>query len=214
LGQCIEIIPESLVPSWLTEINPVNVEVLGMKVREIVLRSGSGLGLSLWLGLLGLIFVSHSAEALTNNTRATYPTALSLELGGRGFLYSLNFDRALNDNLAAGVGIGNVTANLANLSSVSQSSIVIPVYFNYYFIPDAGSFYLTGGADLLTNAGNVSGLTSSPGGLSFSSSPIILTVGVGYELRSDAGYLVRVAGYGIYGSSLIPWGGISFGYSF
>ena len=170
--------------------------------------------LSFFLGLFGLVFVSHSAEALTNNTRATNPLALSLELGGRGFLYSLNFDRVLNDNLAAGFGIGNVTANSASLVSASQSSVVIPVYFNYYFMPDAGSFYVTGGADLVTNASGLSGFTSSPGGLSFSSSPILLTFGIGYEFRSDSGYLVRATGYGIYGNSLIPWGGISFGYSF
>ncbi|MEO5969302.1 MAG: hypothetical protein ABIQ95_05195 [Bdellovibrionia bacterium] len=187
----------------------INVEVIGMKLSAAVSKS-----LGLCFSLMGLLFISNSAEALTNNTRATYPTAITLELGGRGFLYSINFDRVLNDNLAAGVGIGNVTANSAALPSISQSSMVIPVYFNYYFMPDAGSFYLTGGADLLTNAGSVSSLTSSPGGLNFSSSPILLTVGVGYELRSDAGYLVRAAGYGIYGGSLIPWGGISFGSSF
>lgn len=171
-------------------------------------KSGSSLG----LGLLGIVLASHSAHALTNNTRATNPSALSLELGGRGFLYSLNFDRVLNDNLAVGLGIGNVTA--AGSNAVSQSSLVIPVYFSFYLMPDASSIYLTAGADLVTSASAWAGLTSSPGGLNFSSSPIIGNFGIGYEYRSDAGYLVRVTGYGIYGSSLIPWGGISFGYSF
>jgi len=169
-------------------------------------------GIRLTLAALAHTFLLvQTAQAVTNNTRATNPSALSVELGGRGLLYSLNFDRVLSDNLAAGIGFGNVTAS----SSVSsQSSPVIPVYFNYYFMPEAGSFYLTGGADLITNASVMAGLVSSSAGLSLSASPILVTVGAGYEYRSDAGYLVRAAAYGVYGSSLVPWGGVSFGYSF
>jgi hypothetical protein len=184
---------------------------MGMRVKKR--RSSATLGLCLAL-ITGVFSISYPAQALTNNTRASNPSALSLELGGRGLLYSLNFDRVLSDNLAAGFGIGTVTASLSNLTATSQSSPILPVYFNFYFMQDAGSLYVTGGADLLTSPSSVSGLTSSPGGLGFSSSPILLTLGLGYEFRSDAGYLVRAAAYGVYGSSLVPWGGISFGYSF
>jgi len=60
---------------------------------------------------------------------------------------------------------------------------------------------------------SVSGAKTSIGGLTLSSS-VVPGVGVGYENRSDAGYLFRVTGYALIGEKVIPWGGFSFGYSF
>jgi hypothetical protein len=143
------------------------------------------------------------------NTRVTNPNAISFELGGRGLLYSVDFDRVLNENLAVGIGVGTVSTNNSTVGTG-----VIPVYGNYYFSESAGSLFATLGANLITNAGSLSGLNSNVGNVQFTNSPIQLTFGLGYEYRSDPGFLVRVAAYGIYAGNVSPWGGFTIGYSF
>ncbi len=163
---------------------------------------------------LALLFSLNSSSKAwgDGNTRVTNPNALSFELVGRGLLYSFAYDRVLNERLAAGVGVGSVSTT--SVGGVSVSATVIPVYVNFYFSESAGSLFVTAGAALVASASTLANLTSSAGSLQFSSSPILPEAGLGYEYRSDPGYLFRIAAYGILGNSLIPWGGISFGYSF
>lgn len=154
------------------------------------------------IGMLG-------ESAFADNTRVTYPNAINVEAGGRALIYSITFDRALNENLVAGLGIGN-----ASTANSGPSTWVVPVYLNYYLMQDAGSLFITAGADILTS-NSVYGMPASVGSLQFNSnSPILGTFGLGYEYRSDAQFLVRLAAYGLVSGNLAPWGGVTFGYSF
>jgi len=156
--------------------------------------------------------VEMSAQAA--HTRVTNPNAFSAEFGGRGLLYSVGFDRVLNDNLVAGIAYGSVSLNNSQGLSADLSASMLPMYVNYYLTQDAGSFFATVGVNLILNASNAAGYTASVNSLEFSSSPLMPTFGIGYEYRSDAGFLARLAAYGMVNKNFVPWGGISFGYSY
>ena len=171
--------------------------------------------------LIAVLFGVASAQASTTGgplsaqTRATYPSAVSLELLGRSMLYSINFDQALNDNLAAGVGLGSVSTNIHDTDrDANQTATFVPAYMNYYFTKAAGSPFVTGGVTLILNHASVKGNDTSTGSLQIPSSSVMPTFGGGYENRGDTGFLFRVAGYLVAGKSLTPWLGFSFGYCF
>jgi hypothetical protein len=146
----------------------------------------------------------------SNNTRVSLPNALTFEIGGRSLNYSFNFDRVLSDELSVGVGYGTFTTQGGIYSS--PSSGVVPVYANYYFSREAGSLYVTAGAAILTS--NNSGQTTQLGNLQLSSSSLLGSAGVGYEYRSDPGFLVRMTGYLMMSGNIVPWAGMSLGFSF
>ena len=54
--------------------------------------------------LLSLIFGFLTLDAQAQHTRMTNPNSLAVEGLGRGILYSIQFDRAVSDDLVAGVG--------------------------------------------------------------------------------------------------------------
>jgi hypothetical protein len=150
----------------------------------------------------GLFFAS---LARAEHTRITNPSALNLEVLGRGLLYSVSFDRVMNDELAAGIGIGSTSL------VGSGTATMIPVYVNYYFQKDQGSLYATGGATLVAGD-DISDSKSSFGSVELNN--VVPTFGVGYENRGDSGFLFRVTGYGIVAEKLTPWVGFTFGYAF
>ncbi|MGK5083193.1 hypothetical protein WDW37_07785 [Bdellovibrionota bacterium FG-1] len=165
------------------------------------------------VGLSAVFFLIPCAQA--EHTRVTNPSAVSVEFFGRGLTYGLSFDRVVSDDLAAGVSLGRVSLNDLAGNDAGVSTMLIPVYANYYFTRDAGSFFATAGATLITNSGEAKGLKATLSGVEFTSStPILAQVGVGYENRADAGYLFRVAAYGILGKTIVPWFGASLGYAF
>jgi hypothetical protein len=153
-------------------------------------------------------------EARAEATRVTNPSAINLEVLGRGLLYSISFDRVLNDDLAAGIGFGTTTLNNLDGTSSGVSTALIPVYINYYFMRDAGSLFVTGGATIVGNSSGANGLKANFSGLQFNSTPVLPTFGLGYENRGDSGFLFRVTGYGIIGQTLAPWVGFTLGYAF
>jgi hypothetical protein len=175
----------------------------------------------LFLVSFAACFIAFSAGAsstggpLSDHTRVTYPSAVSVEMLGRGMLYSVNFDQVMNDNIAAGVGFGSVSTNFHDSDvDAGETATFIPAYMNYYFQKSAGSPFVTGGVTLILNHAATKGLDTSTGSLQIPSSSVMPTFGAGYENRSDTGFLFRVTGYLIAGKSLTPWLGFSFGYGF
>ncbi len=140
-------------------------------------------------------------------TRLSNPNAFGVELLGRGLVYSVFYDRVMSDVTAAGFGIGSVSTSQGN------STFVIPAYFNYYLAKNESSVFLTGGASIITNTAQVGGDTTTVGSLKFPSTFVVPQAGVGFEDRSDAGFLFRVTGYAMLGSSVTFWAGFSFGYT-
>ena len=147
-------------------------------------------------------------------TRMTNPNAVGVEILGRSLLYSVFYDRVMNDDMAAGFGIGSVSTQFAGGGDAGVSATMVPAYLNYYFTRTGNSLYATGGVSLITNASSVTGLKSSTGGYSFNNNSVEPNFGAGFESRGDSGFLFRVAGYGLIGAKVIPWMGFSFGYAF
>ena len=167
------------------------------------------------IAVLSLILATElSNVARAEATRITNPNAINLEVLGRGLLYSISFDRVLSDDLAAGIGFGTVGLNNIDGTGSNQSTALIPVYINYYFMRDSGSLFVTGGATLVGNSSGANGLKANFSGLQFNSTPVLPTFGAGFESRGDSGFLFRVTAYGIIGQTLSPWVGFTLGYSF
>lgn len=163
---------------------------------------------------LVLVVLAVPCLASAEHTRVTNPNNIGFEILGRGLLYSVQFDRVLNDDMAAGLGFGHVATKTAAGADSGVNANMIPAYFNYYFAREQGSIFATAGATLVLNSGDVKTLSASTGGLEFGSSAVLPTLGVGYENRGDSGFLFRFAAYALIASNVAPWAGFSFGYAF
>ncbi len=148
-----------------------------------------------------LAFASLSS-ARAESTRPTHPTAIGIEALGRASSASLFFDRMLDENFSAGFGFGG--------GSISM----VPVYANYYFSKEQGSLYGTAGVSLVLDLDGARGQKSAAADWVVNES-VIPVLGIGYENRSDQGYLFRATGYVAYADKTFnPWGGVSLGYAF
>ena len=163
---------------------------------------------------LALFLVLTGPVARAEHTRVTNPSAVSLELFGRGMTYSLGYDRVLSDDLAAGLSFGTAGTQDTAGTDAGVRATLLSAYANYYFTRDQGSVYVTGGATLVANSSEVKGKQSTPGAIEFPNSAILPTFGLGYENRSDSGFLFRLTAYAIFAQKAAPWIGFTFGYAF
>jgi hypothetical protein len=164
------------------------------------------------IAVLALCFGTVTA-AFADDARPVNPNAVSIELLGKGFLYTLNYDRALTEDVFAGIGFGSVGLNNALGNSSNVTADMFPVYVGYYFVREHGTPFVEVGASAITS-NNVKGLVSDLGNMTFSSSQILPFAGLGYEERTDFGFLFRVTGYAMCGQNVKPWFGATFGYAF
>jgi len=163
---------------------------------------------------VSLFALSMPLSAMAEHTRPTNPNALSLEVLGKTFLYTVQYDRAVTDDVFAGVGIGTVALDNLDSTDAGVSAVMVPVYAGYYFLRDQGSPFVIAGASLVTNHSDTIGKKTSLAGLEYGSNQVVPFFGAGYEVRTDSGFLFRVTGYGEIGKSIKPWGGATFGYAF
>src|SRR4051812_43194574 len=76
-----------------------------------------------------------ASESIHNsNVALDRPNALSLEIMGRGLLYSVDYDRSISYQVALGIGISIFSLN-SSLNEASGSIRMIPIYSNFYFSP-------------------------------------------------------------------------------
>jgi hypothetical protein len=146
-----------------------------------------------------------------DDTRATYPSAISVEGLGRAVMYSVQFDQMATEDFGGGIGIGSAGTSSAIFGS--PSTVAIPIYINGYLMRSATSLFVTGGATLLTNT-DVEGLKANVSNLTYPTSSVLPNAGVGLEIRGDAGFLLRATGYVLFGSNTTPWFGLSVGWVF
>jgi hypothetical protein len=116
--------------------------------------------------------------------------AMSLELLGRGLLYSFNYDKMVTNDLALGAGVSHYGFSSG---TSSLSAWIIPVYANYYFTGGKNRWFATGGADVILSSG------SAGDDAKVSGSGIAGVLGAGFEHRGDNGFLFRVAPYALVG---------------
>lgn len=169
----------------------------------------------LFLATVACAFAIPSICSSSEPTRSYFPNVLSVEALGKGLLISLNYDRMLDADFAAGFGIGR-TRTEADASGKAGEAILVPLYLNYYFRSWAGDFspYLTGGVDVVLGADELEGQGASPSTLQFPGTHVIPFAGVGYEYRSPINFTFRGTAYLLLGDGLAPWFGLSVGYAF
>ena len=165
------------------------------------------------LAIFAAAVVAFAAPAArAEHTRVTYPSAVGAEVLGRGLLYSVFFDRAMNDDMVAGVGFGTVGVTATNGGRGTAS--MLPVYMNYYFTRDQGSLFASIGATVVLNAADVETAKTRVGNLTYAAVPVVPVAGLGYENRGDSGFLFRLTAYAMYAEKFVPWAGFSFGWAF
>ncbi len=144
------------------------------------------------------------------------PNAVSIEAGGKGIMYSVNYDRLLDSQWAIGAGYSFYSLGTADKGA---NMAVVPVYSNFYLTEEFNRYFFIGGVDIVnvqirSNSTNPTdqdkifeiGKTQ----LKNSVIPIFLA-GTGWELRSRSGLLFRATGYLTYLTEIQPWAGISVG---
>lgn len=142
--------------------------------------------------------------------------ALFLELLGNGILYSLNYDRRLNDrfSLRAGMMYFSIGASSSDGSSSSKATVLlVPVLFNVLFGGKNHKFELGAGPLVAYASAEASGIGGSAGGK-----------GVGFAGTSSIGYRYSPADGGFFfraglaplisSKGFLPWPELSFGAAF
>lgn len=149
--------------------------------------------------MLAFTYEANAAEA------SSRPHAVSVELLGRGLLYSINYDYLINDDIALGAGFSHQSYSAGNSDA---TVMIVPVYANYYFTPGNHRWFATAGANVVHASGRVDSEEKVSG------SGIGGVLGGGYEYRGDSGFLFRAAPYLMVGKTAGVWAGVSLGYAF
>jgi hypothetical protein len=150
---------------------------------------------------LGLVALTLQTLSPAHAEATDRPHVISVELGGRGLLYSVNYDYAVDNAISIGAGLSYIGDSFSSL-------ITVPVYGNYYFMSESEHRpFLTAGVDILVGSVDLGVI-----GGSFSGAAV--TLGGGYEYRGDSGFVFRAAPYIFVAGGVGLTGGISFGGSF
>lgn len=169
-----------------------------------------------------IIFLRGIALLFTLGSTATFPygaladaNAVSVEILGRGLLYTFEYDRVIFSQWGLGAGISRSDGQVAEGQDTGKSTLLLPIYANYYWTHlETGTFFATFGITWVTSAGEVAGLQAVRGGVEFTASPLLPTLGLGYEAREENGFLFRFSGYVMKSRVLATGLGATWGYCF
>lgn len=109
----------------------------------------------------------------TSGVRDEHPNLVGGELGGRGLIFTLNYERFLSNEIGLGAGLMAIKVSSGGIT-------MIPLYAS--FLPgDTHSPYLSVGATLLSGGGDVQDWEST----------WLMHLSVGYQYHSSSGFFVR-----------------------
>jgi len=146
-----------------------------------------------------------STAALTAQVRTTKPNDFTIELGGRCWIYSLGYQRAIGSNFALDAAISYFGAGS---SGESAGVFFLAGGARYYMLKKDTSPYLSAGI------GWASAATSS-GPFDESGSSIYFYVSPGFEYRASGGFVFRGGVYLIViKKSFWIWPGLTFGIAY
>ncbi|HEY3876145.1 MAG TPA: hypothetical protein VGM92_11770 [Candidatus Kapabacteria bacterium] len=186
-----------------------------MKVALIsfLLVAAIGLGTS-------CVRAQDQASVGTDRTVITAPNAIYLEGLGTGFIYSINYDRALNDMFSARIGFGYfpfppiTSTNSDGVTKTLNASLTsIPLSLSWFpFGATSSKLEIGAGATYIDLVAKTINKSRTGSGINISG---ILA----YRYQSpDGGFLFRIGFMPIISSPLFPkfqpWGGVSLGYAF
>ena len=134
------------------------------------------------------------------------PNDIGIELLGKSLIYSFYYQRCLNRSFALEAGLGALGGGTLEDSA---TLLFFPVGARLYVIPKNGTFFLAGGV-VFANASAGKGPFSED-----SASATYGYGGLGFEFRSESGFLFRGTAYSlINGGGFFIWPGLTVGYGF
>lgn len=145
---------------------------------------------------------------------------VGIELLGRGIVYSLNYDRALNSKFNLGAGF---TYYQWDNGGLGIDMALVPIYAQYYFAGyNKHRGFLSATASIIYVKAEVrsnffSYTDNSPSNLlaRAEGTAIAPNVGIGYEFRANNGFTTRLAAYAQQlADTTYPWAGIMLGMHF
>jgi hypothetical protein len=150
------------------------------------------------------------------NGPRTARNGLYVELGGAAAIYSVNYERFVEDDVALRIGFGYVGISATGGSSTASVSMVtIPVTASYLGLRSGShALELGGGAVYVRFSGSVTD-SSSPGAFGTASGAVGTAI-VGYRYAPvNGGFDFRAAYTPMFSSHRFDsWGGVSFGMLF
>lgn len=158
-------------------------------------------------GMLSSVASVHAQEARNS---------IYAEIGGNALLYSLNYDRRLQDNVTARGGFMYVSAEGQdeNGNQVDVSVAFFPLMMNLLVGTGSGRLELGAGPVLAMASGEAETLEEGEIELSaFGLGAFATTVGYRYQ-PVHGGFVFRAGLTPFYSSGFMVWGGLSFGYAF
>ena len=143
------------------------------------------------------------------------------EGGGAGLLFSLNYERMLTDNISVRVGYGSASAEEEGHEGHSHGD---EGDGKITFIPIGANYLIGSGNNKLTIGGGMTMVNTTMeyelGSLSLDANFPYATAGYRYQ-RGTGGLYMSFSGYAFFIKDLIteettmlPWGGLSFGWTF
>ena len=149
---------------------------------------------------LCLVSVPAASQELN---RERMKSDVGIELLGKAVLYSFYYQYTPTKQFGLEVGLGALGGGTG---SDNATIIFLPIGAKFYLIPKDGSLYLAGGVVPLT-----AGTDSGP----FDETNTYSYLGIGFEFRSDTGFLFRGSAYGLIAEGgFFIWPGLTLGYAF
>jgi hypothetical protein len=176
---------------------PVTISSLPPSTPDIPPRSAPRT--AVLLALAFILFAPLTVSA--GGVREDHPNLVGGELGGRGFVLTLNYERFLNNHFGLGGGVMAIGGSGGMVG-------IMPLYASF-LTGNTHSLYLSAGGAFLGGGGAIQDYEST----------WVMQGSVGYHFQSPAGFFVRPfftynqATSGSGGNSLI-WPGITIGGSF
>ncbi len=141
-----------------------------------------------------------------------------IELGGSGAIYSLNYERFVQDDFTLRIGVGYISLTGAQINGATVTAdvslLTIPVTASYLGI-GSGNHRLELGAGAVF--AKITGSSSSGSAKAFGSSTgLVGTAIAGYRYaRPQGGFTFRAAFTPLFGEGgFQPWAGVAFGLGF
>ncbi len=147
-----------------------------------------------------VICVLLSGAAHAEGVRESHPNLVGGELLGRGFAFTVNYERFLNNNVGIGGGVMAIGGS-------SGAVGVMPVYVSV-LTGNTHSLYLSGGGALISGSGDLHNYSSA----------WVLQGSIGYQFQSSSGFFVRplftINGAASGDAGFLIWPGMTIGGSF
>jgi hypothetical protein len=157
-----------------------------------------------------LTMMIFSSAALAQDTlppRKTADNTLAGELGGKGLLYTLYYERMLLPELSATIGFSSW-----HFSFLYETSLTfVPIYLTYYTRGTNSHLYIDGGIDIFT----ISDVRTFDIWTAEGATGVIGVAGLGYCYRAaDGGLFFKIGPMFLLANGVHPWGNLTLGITF